>query len=1585
MDDIKNEISWSTIDKMFCDNPNFLIKHHLDSYNNFFKKGIKNIFRDNNPINIFKKKIEKGKGDEKDEYLYKMQIYLGGKNGHKLYYGKPVIHIKNDEGNIIEQYMYPNQARLKNLTYSFTVHYDIDIIFTRLIKNTDNTNPKKYNTEIEEITLEKIYLGKFPIMLGSDQCILKNMNKEVRYQMGECKNESGGYFIIDGKEKLIMSQESRADNQLYITKKNDRYNYSAEIRSVSEDASKPIRTLKVLMVAPLITLPNGQIEILVPNVRKPVPLFILMRALGVISDENIIKTCLLDMKLNEDLIELFRPSIHDAGQVYTQQSALLWIGSFLKVATASIPKVLSILMIYFLPHIGELNFYHKALYLGYIVKRLLFVSSKKDKITDRDSYAYKRILVSGTLIQELFREYYLMQIKDIYLKMDSQYEFKQSLYQNEKFINLIQNNQNLIFKNRIVEEGFRKAFKGNWGAASHTKRLGAVQDFNRLSFFSALCQLRKTNLPLGDSAKIIAPRLLHSTQIGLLCPLHSPDGGNIGLHKHLSTSTFITKGESSIPYFHYLRGRCGMKILEECSFDFIAKTTKVFLNGAWVGCHTNPIVCVDFIKNHRRNNMIGIFTSVHFDFKRNEIIILTDSGRPLRPLYYMMNDENKLMSYERTNILELYKNNNINWNNIINGLNKEDKKESIQLKPKSQKDFIKNSSVVEFIDTQEAQGIVLAHSEIKRKDFIKNRITHEEIHPSLLLGIMANQIIYPENNPYPRNAFSCGQAKQGVSMYHSNFRNRVDKTSLMLNSGQIPLTKTRYFKYATNNQHPYGENAIVAIMCYSGYNVEDAVIINQGSLDRGLFRTTKYAVYEGHETTEGIQNNKITNSETFLNIEHNNVNGIKPGYDYSNLDKKSGIIKEGSIINEKTVLIGKATGDPRVEDTYIDSSITARKGDTGIIEKSFMTSGLEGKRVAKVKIRSERIPAIGDKFCSRAGQKGTIGIILPEADMPTTRDGIKPDIIVNPHAMPSRMTIGHLVETITSKVGAIFGGFTDCTAFQKKGSVHELFGQYLSKAGYHKSGCEILYNGMTGEQLDSEIYFGPTYYLRLKHMPKDKINYRGRGPRQALTRQTVQGRANNGGLRVGEMDRDCLIAHGMTHFIKESMMVRGDQYKMAVCNKSGCIAVYNPKKQIFLSPLADGPIQFNIKSSTEANLININRHGRDFSIVEVPYCFKLLLQELKTMNIQMRIVTDDNVDQLMSLKYGLKDHITKLTGNPKADIKSIQSLINEKRNKLSQKKWKSDWMKKSNHVEENYEDQQVSAENELEKWAGNMDFNFTLPENNTMSTAQSNDPNAFKTFVEHDIFKINTLVSIAPDFTSGEAKYTEDEMNYHYNIIEVWKEPNWADDDGSDIVKIKARYMDNNNIEKEMVFDENEIEIVEPGFKVGDTVTCKVPDCNGFWTIQTIEGDGDDIDVVIKQQKEDGTFTTDLVGIGEIDIVRPESPEYSPFSPQYSPTDPQVNFTGQNNFRPISSGPMGGPMSFQNNNDDSVWGGGGKSPQDELDFDEDSDDEKPKIKIKILEDVDEIGLDKLLPEKENDGEEKENGDNFKKPIKISLN
>jgi DNA-directed RNA polymerase II subunit RPB2 len=1256
----KDSISWKLIDKYFNDNPHNLVAHHLESYNSFFSEGINRIFKENNPIRFIEREDEDNQGK-----VNQCSLYLGGKDGSKLYYGKPVIYDDN-----YSHYMYPNDARLRNMTYGITIHYDVDVEFTFF----DDQGEKKEHT----ITLEKILLGRFPIMLQSNLCILNGLARDVRFNMGECKNDYGGYFIIDGKEKVIVSQEKFADNILYIRKNKDDniYSFSAEVRSVSEDASKPIRTTAVKIVAPSTVLSNNQIVVLIPNVRKPIPLFILMRALGIVSDQQIIEYCLLtdltENKNQNSYVDLFIPSIHDANKIFNQETALKFIASFTKRGT--IDSVLDILMNYFLPHIGEQNFLDKAYFIGYMVKRLLRVFTGEEKPTDRDNFKYKRVELAGSLIYDLFREYYLIQKREIGLKIDKEFYYHSGKYKN-KFIDLVSENYPEYFKERTVDKGFKKAFKGNWGAEAHTKRVGVIQDVNRLSWNSFISQMRKFNLPLDASAKVVGPRLLHSSQWGYIDPVDTPDGGNIGLHKHMAISTAVTSGFSVKQIIPWLRLHINLKLLQEFTPVMLSIFTKVFVNGVWIGSIEEPMKIIKYLKLLRRNGLLPIFMSISFNYESNEISIFTDAGRLTRPVYYI--EEGK-PSYQRKEIMDLIKMGKFTWEQAVGGFEEKDDKmfsiksntiyELDELYPKISKDNLETelkskSAVVEYLDTAEEEGTLMATSvdDLKKSKYY----THLEVDPSLILGVLGNFIIFPENNPYPRDAFSCGQTKQAVSLYHSNYQMRIDKMGVVLNSGQIPLIKSRYMDYINKEEQPYGVNAVVAIMSYTGYNVEDAILINEGAIQRGIFRTTYYSMYEAREESSKVQG--TTSNSYFSDVMSKNVVGLKPGCDYSQLDKW-GLIRENTQVDDKMVVIGKVTSNAMDSEVVVDSSIFPKKGQLGFVDKSFITEGEEGFRIAKVRIREERVPAIGDKMASRAGQKGTLGLIIPEQDMPFTADGIRPDLIINPHAIPSRMTIGQLIESLLGKACCVYGGFGDCTAFANKGPNADVYGHMLVKAGFNASGNQILYNGMTGEQLYSDIYIGPTYYMRLKHMVKDKINYRALGPRTMLTRQTVQGRANDGGLRIGEMERDGVMAHGASAFLNESFMIRGDEYYMAVCNKTGAVAIYNQNLNLFLSPFSDGPINFNTTLDGKMNIRNISRFGRSFSIVRIPYALKLLIQELQVMNVQMRIITEDNIDQLINMSYSNNiNELLKSKENLEELASSYKGMIMGKKRELYSK------------------------------------------------------------------------------------------------------------------------------------------------------------------------------------------------------------------------------------------------------------------------------------------------------------------------------
>jgi len=1362
MDNSKMDNSkiWKIIDSYFRDNPQSLVMHHIESYNDFFKNGIFQILKDNNPLRLSSRYDE-----ETRDFLNKCELFMGGREGNRVYFGKPVIS-DNDRTH----YMYPNEARLRNMTYAMTIHYDIEVEITSSLidgdlpemigqeeafyeggDNTDDedededdqeeegnfkekgkgkgkkTEDSKELTEPKELqepkkqeetrkkkprltvldkmqinakkqltklapgqvakiredteksfirpgvqkqifVLEKIFLGRFPIMVQSEFCILNGLPKQIRFNMGECRNDFGGYFIIDGKEKAVIPQEKFADNMLYIKDVDDgQYLYSAEIRSVSENVSKPIRTLSVKIVAPTKDIPGEgtkarkytyeNIVVNIPNVRKPVPLFIVFRALGILSDKDIITTCLLDLDKYESMIDLFIPSVHDAGAIMTQVLALDFIAMLTKGKTKA--HALEILSDYFFPHVGETNFIQKAYYLGYVVFRLLKVYTGVDEPTNRDNFKFKRVEPVGSLMTDLFREYYKIQLSTIHLRFEEQLYFKAAEYENN-LKSLIMRNYMKVFSDKIVDTGFKKAFKGNWGAQAHTKRIGVVQDLNRLSHNSAFSHLRKTNLQLSAGLKLVGPRILHCSQWGFFDPIDTPDGANIGLHKHLSIATYITKGVSRELMIHWLRENAKVKLVEECMPVQLGNSTKVIINGLWLGIIEDPIECINKFKLFRRNALLPIYFSISFDIKQNTIFIYTDAGRLTRPVFYRdMEDSLDLeerspnskkslkFSFENPEILRKIDADEFTWTDLVAGFNDRRPEANFSTQdmrlyglqelyvgagvesPAALTKFKNKKAIIDYIDTSESEDALIAINQEALEDSSKP-YTHLEIHESLVMSMMCNLIPFLQNNPATRNSFSCGQSKQAISMYHTNHRMRMDKSAVVLNSPQIPLVKSRYMEHINGEENCYGENAIVAIMCYTGYNVEDAMLLNEGSLKRGLLRRTYYSSYECHEEKTTLEPASQT---TFVNIEATpNVVGSKLHQDYSKLDQY-GLIKEGSEVTEETALVGiisSVTGNP----SNINMSKKPKKGQLGIVDRTFMTEGDEGTRIAKVRVREERIPAIGDKMGSRAGQKGTIGLVVPEVDMPFTSEGIRPDIIINPHAIPSRMTICQFVETVTGKAAAHFGAFADATAFNTKGLKAGRFGEMLTQVGYHSSGYEVLYNGMTGEQIETEIFIGPTYYMSLKHMVKDKINFRDRGPRTALTRQPVEGRANDGGLRIGEMERDAVIAHGATNFLTESMMERSDKFYIAICNKTGMIAVYNPAKNLFLSPMADGPLKYvGTKDRENIQVQNISKYGRSFSVVTVPYSFKLLMQELQCMNIQMRIITEDNIEQIESLSF----------------------------------------------------------------------------------------------------------------------------------------------------------------------------------------------------------------------------------------------------------------------------------------------------------------------------------------------------------------
>jgi DNA-directed RNA polymerase II subunit RPB2 len=673
---------------------------------------------------------------------------------------------------------------------------------------------------------------------------------------------------------------------------------------------------------------------------------------------------------------------------------------------------------------------------------------------------------------------------------------------------------------------------------------------------------------------------LHSTSWGFLCPAETPEGGSVGVVKNLSYMCNITIPGNSTALYEFTEPYVTQFITNSMSNpSSLYDKVKVFINGAWIGIVKDcPVSLFRSLKEKKYKGIINIYTSIIFDIERKEIRICNDAGRLTRPLLRVKN--NKLLLTK--DIIRRLNNHELNWDDLLI-------------------DGRIDESVIEYIDAAEQNLSMIAMTPLdlmnNNKNGIIHKYTHCEIHPSTIFGILASCIPFPEHNQSPRNTYQCAMGKQAMGMYVTNFDNRLDKTAYVMTYSMRPLVDTRVMNLIQLNQIPSGNQIIVAIMTHTGYNQEDSILFNKGSIDRGLFQATIYH-------TEKDEDKKIYGDEEIrCKPDPLKTKGMKFG-NYNKVNSY-GVIPENTLIENRDIVIAKVLPikDARNDHTkvikYEDQSRIFRTAEETYVDKNYIERNGDGYNFCKVRLRTIRKPVIGDKFSSRHGQKGTIGNIIPEADMPFTASGVRPDIIINPHCIPSRMTIAQLKETLLGKVLLELGLFGDGTSFGKF-DIKDICKE-LQKVGFESNGNEIMYSGLTGEQLESSVFIGPVFYQRLKHMVSDKNHSRSTGPMVNLTRQPAEGRSKDGGLRFGEMERDCMCSHGASRFTKGRLYDASDAFKVNVCKKCGMIAAYNDKLHIHHCKTCDNRV--------------------DFDYVELPYACKLLFQELITMNIAPRIMT----------------------------------------------------------------------------------------------------------------------------------------------------------------------------------------------------------------------------------------------------------------------------------------------------------------------------------------------------------------------------
>jgi len=1234
--DESRELSRRLIDSYFRTVPYPYTRHHIDSFDQFLQQDLISIIKSQNPILILKDLIN----EKTNTYKYKVEIFIGGEDGMAIEIGTPTISLQNtDEVRVL----FPNEARLRNLTYASQIYADIivKIAYTTATGQVIDLSPPKE-------TFNKWPLFKIPIMLHSRYCILNSKPKEFLREVGECPFDNGGYFIIEGAEKVLITRQEQAFNTLYVTPQTDpKVSIYASISCMSAETRQVKRIAFALMrqVEKEKFNTPATIQVSLPFVRKTIPLFVLFRALGFQSDEEILKMIFPDFESPEAklLLPKLHPSIIEGFPFLNSYTAIQYIKTLTK--GFSIAHVLDIIKNQLFIHMPN-DSSAQALFLGDCVRKILRVSEDYDSKTDRDDTRNQRCLTSGFLVQELFNNSYKLWVKAAALAIDKEYNYnKQVLYKDENFKNIFQaGNDSKIFLLGLLSDMIMKGFKGKWGTGLGEEKTGVLQAMSRLSYVDFMSHCRRVILDFDTGMKLTGPRKLHPSQYGYFCTSETPTGASIGITKNLSIMTAISTSSQTHKFFEWLRSTGRVYRAEDITEQQRITFVPVYINGGMFGFTAKPYLLTGVLKALKRSGCLPYSVSISFSIRDRVVYIFMDAGRPLRPLVWLSKATipiEKLRAYPTwrdlvIGNLEVCKHVNLESTEFIDPLlGKSNKLEDYPdiLAP--------HTGAIEYVDPYEQNETYIANNPA----YIKPESTHMEVHPSTIMSMMTSLIPFAPHNQSPRNQLSCSQSKQGISIYATNWRNRFDNTAHVLCYGEMPLSRTVYNNYLGEGKMAYGMNIILAIACWTGYNQEDGIVMNYDAIRRGMFRTMAFRSYEAYEEDDEKANTKVRFGNPAL---IGNWKELKPGMDYSKLDNR-GIIKEGEYVDENTVIVG-AYMLSTVGGTISDASKTPQVWTRGRVEKVVIMVNNMGLRLVKIRVVQDRMPELGDKFSNRHGQKGTIGAMLRGHDMPRTESGIVPDMIMNPHAIPSRMTIAQNLEQLLGKTAALSGGIGDATSFMNDGSPQEDIGGLLEEMGFEKHGNEVLYNGATGEQIQANIFIGPVYGMRLKHMVEDKWNARGKGRKEVRTHQPTGGRGAQGGLKIGEMDRDAIIAHGGMAFVKESFMERADMAKFPICVACGTIPIYNPRLNIAICPLCDGPVKY--MGDTIHNLEILPPLGRPKSKiveVEMPYSTKLLSQEQETyLNLTMRYITTSGVECLKPLEF---------SGTSSEVIKELPRLI----------------------------------------------------------------------------------------------------------------------------------------------------------------------------------------------------------------------------------------------------------------------------------------------------------------------------------------
>lgn len=997
---------------------------------------------------------------------------------------------------------------------------------------------------------KEVLLCRLPCMVGSRICNLSLNPQEHQ----ECPLDHGGYFIVNGNEKTVLAQERMRANFIFV-KQTQSAVFTAEVRSLHGSKARSTSTC-YLTCARKTAQRTAALTLTLPFIERGVPLLHALKLLGCAGPEEALEH--FEAHVSEAcgarrvLLQLFQGAIEGSDWTKAEAEIIETVGKQgTKEPTPArrARYIEHIVSNEFLPHMGidasSESKRRKRAFLMLMVAKLLRVFVGDLPADDRDDYALKRVDDTGTLMALLFRQLWRAFLKTLQSALAKSVE-------SVKAVNVIE-----LLHSKKITAGFRYALStGNWGILKQSSQCGVAQNLSRQNCMAVVSHLRRINTPINREQKLPKPRELSLSHYGIICPIETPEGQACGLVENFAYLALVRMPVASQNILRYVQT---LQLLHEprSPEDYRLYPWRVFVNGALEGLHADGPELCRLLRDRRRSGALPACLTIAYQASERIVLLDSDAGCVLRPLIRRdrLRDLRRLVALHPPPLL---------WLEIF------------------------SSGCVDLVDKNEERSLDPGE--------------HLEIHPSMMLGACACQIPFLNHNQAPRNIYEAAMSKQAVGVSALNQEKRMDTLAHTLVYPQVPLVQTLPQTTQLSDYAPAGANVICAILSFTGFNQEDSIIVNKGSLDRGLFRSIVYKSFKDEEKMSA------GSMERFGRLPANVADKKHANYETVQED---GLPAVGSVLDNLDVVASKfiyvkAGEDSKKKTQALDRSSFARTSEPMRVDRIVIAQTKDGLELVRVRAYAVRTPEVGDKFSSHHGQKGVVGLVLPEVDVPFASDGLRCDLIINPHALPSRMTIAHCLEMLLGKACCLEGQLGDGTPFS--GLAADDIGPLLRKHGFEGKGNETLFNGVTGEALPSKIFIGPIHYQRLRHCVADKMHARSHGPTQFLTRQPVEGRSRCGAMRVGEQERDCFIAHGSTSILLDRLLHCSDSFRCLVCRKCGLIAEGRKNG-----------------SSAGARYCRSCKLTGPENVTEVcmPYAFRLFMGEVQALGIALRLRCED--------------------------------------------------------------------------------------------------------------------------------------------------------------------------------------------------------------------------------------------------------------------------------------------------------------------------------------------------------------------------